>query len=197
MSEEEVDQGRRRMLTVASAVTGGVGVAALAAPFVLSFKPSARARAVGAPVKVDISKVEMGSLLRVEWRGKPVFILRRSPAALATLPKVTEQLRDPESKKSIQPEFAQNDTRSLDPELVVLLGVCTHLGCAPAYLPEVGTPGADDELVAFLCACHGSKFDVSGRVFKAVPAESNLEVPPYRELGDGWLLIGDTSGAVA
>jgi len=193
MSDGEVDQGRRRLLTVATVVTGGVGVAAMAAPFVLSFKPSARAKAVGAPVKVDLSKLEMGSMISVEWRGKPVYLLRRSQQALSTLNRVTDQLRDPDStdSKSIQPKYAQNETRSADPELLVLIGVCTHLGCAPAYKPQVGTPGVSDELVGFFCACHGSKFDISGRVFKGVPAAANLAVPPYRPLEDGWLLIGE------
>lgn len=196
MSDDEVDHVRRHVLTVATAITGGAGLAALAAPFVMSFKPSARAKAVGAPVKVDISKLEMGGLLRVEWRGKPVYIVRRSQKALDTLDRVTPNLRDPDSKESVQPAFAQNEFRSIDPDLLVLLGVCTHLGCAPAFHPQVGTPGAQDELVGFLCACHGSKFDISGRVYKAVPAVANLEVPPYRKIGDGWLLIGDDSGVV-
>lgn len=194
MSDGEVDLGRRRLLTVATSVTAGVGAAALAAPFVLSFKPSARAKAVGAPVKVDVTKLEMGGLLRVEWRGKPVYIVRRSEQALETLPKVTSDLFDPDSDQSDQPNYAKNATRSRDPELLVLLGVCTHLGCAPEYRPEVGSPGADKELVGFLCACHGSEFDISGRVFKAMPAAANLEVPPYRSIEDGWLLIGDDGG---
>ncbi len=194
MSDGEVDLGRRRLLTVATSVTAGIGAAALAAPFVMSFKPSARAKAVGAPVKVDISKLEMGSMLRVEWRGKPVYIVRRSAQALDTLSRVTVELFDPDSDKSEQPAYAKNATRSRDPELLVMLGVCTHLGCAPEFLPEVGSPGADKELVGFLCACHGSMFDISGRVFKAMPAAANLPVPPYRSTGDGWLLIGDDGG---
>ena len=194
MSDGEVDLGRRRLLTVATAVTAGVGAAALAAPFVMSFKPSARAKAVGAPVKVDISKLEMGGMLRVEWRGKPVYIVRRSAQALDTLSRVTGELFDPDSDKSDQPAYAKNSTRSRDPELLVLLGVCTHLGCAPEFMPEVGSPGADKELVGFLCACHGSMFDISGRVFKAMPAAANLEVPPYRSISGDWLLIGDDGG---
>lgn len=194
MSDGEVDLGRRRLLTVATAVTAGVGAAALAAPFVMSFKPSARAKAIGAPVKVDVSKLEMGAMLRVEWRGKPVYIVRRSAQALDTLSRVTSELFDPESDQSDQPEYAKNPTRSRDPELLVMLGVCTHLGCAPEFRPEVGTPGADKELVGFLCACHGSMFDIAGRVFKAMPAAANLPVPPYRTIEDGWLLIGDDGG---
>ena len=196
MSDGEVDMGRRRLLTVATSVTAGMGAAALAAPFVLSFKPSARAKAVGAPVKVDISKLELGGLLRVEWRGKPVYIVRRSAQALNTLSRVTPELHDPDSNESDQPAYAKNATRSRDPELLVLLGVCTHLGCAPEFRPEVGSPGIDKELVGFLCACHGSMFDISGRVFKAMPAAANLEIPPYRSLTDGWLLIGDDGGEV-
>ncbi len=194
MSDGEVDLGRRRLLTVATAVTAGVGAAALATPFVMSFKPSARAKAVGAPVKVDISKLEMGGMLRVEWRGKPVYIVRRSAQALDTLNKVTPELHDPDSDQSDQPDYAKNEMRSRDPELLVLLGVCTHLGCAPEFRPQVGSPGADKELVGFLCACHGSMFDIAGRVFKAMPAAANLEVPPYRSIDDGWLLIGADGG---
>ncbi|MFK8030251.1 MAG: ubiquinol-cytochrome c reductase iron-sulfur subunit [Gammaproteobacteria bacterium] len=194
MSDGEVDLGRRRLLTVATSVTAGIGAAALAAPFVMSFKPSARAKAVGAPVKVDLSKLELGAMLRVEWRGKPVYIIRRSEQALSTLSRVTGELHDPGSEQSDQPDYAKNDTRSRDPELLVLLGVCTHLGCAPEFRPEVGSPGADKELVGFLCACHGSMFDIAGRVFKAMPAAANLEVPPYRSLDDGWLLVGDDGG---
>ncbi len=197
MSDEEVDLGRRRLLTVATAVTGVVGVVALAAPFVMSFKPSARARAVGAPVKVNISRLEMGSMMSVIWRGKVVYLVRRSQQALATLSKVTAKLDDPDSLKSKQPDYATNAERSKNGELLVLVGVCTHLGCAPAFMPEVGVPGSENELVGFLCACHGSHFDISGRVFKAQPAGTNLEVPPYRTLGDGWLLIGDDAGADA
>ncbi len=197
MSDGEVDLGRRRLLTVATSVTAGIGAAALAAPFVMSFKPSARAKAVGAPVKVDISKLEMGSMLRVEWRGKPVYIVRRTAQALDTLSRVTSELYDPESDQSDQPAYAKNVARSRDPELLVMLGVCTHLGCAPEFLPEVGSPGADNkDLVGFLCACHGSKFDIAGRVFKAMPAAANLPVPPYRSIGDGWLLIGADGGVV-
>lgn len=195
MSDGEVDLGRRRLLTVATAVTGGVGAAALAAPFVMSFKPSARAKAVGAPVKVNIERLEIGSLMRIMWRGKVVYLVKRSEEAMATLARVTPKLDDPDSTKSKQPTYAQNAERSKEGELLVLVAVCTHLGCAPAYRPEVGAPGADQELVGFLCACHGSHFDISGRVFKAQPAATNLEVPPYRMLGDGWLLIGDDTGA--
>ena len=182
---------RRHFLTVATAVTGGVGAIATAVPFVVSFRPSARAQALGAPVEVDVSKIEVGALLKVEWRGRAVYIVRRSPEMLATLKKDAGMLRDPESMESIQPSYAQNEYRSLRPEFLVMEGVCTHLGCAPAPRFEVGPadlgptwPGG------FYCPCHGSKFDLAGRVMTGVPAPTNLTVPPYRFVNDSTIQIG-------
>jgi ubiquinol-cytochrome c reductase iron-sulfur subunit len=182
---------RRHFLTVATAVTGGAGAIATAVPFVLSFRPSARAQALGAPVEVDVSKIELGALLRVEWRGRLIYILRRSPEMLEALKKDVELLRDPTSQDSKQPNYAQNDYRSIRPEFLVMEGVCTHLGCAPAPRFQVAPadlgptwPGG------FYCPCHGSKFDLAGRVFTGVPAPTNLAVPPYRFVNDSTIQIG-------
>jgi ubiquinol-cytochrome c reductase iron-sulfur subunit len=187
---------RRHFLTVATAVTGGAGAIATAIPFVASFKPSARAQALGAPVTVDISKLENGALLRVEWRGRVIYVLRRTQEMLATLGSDTAQLRDPASEDlDQQPGYARNEHRSIKPEVLVVEGVCTHFGCAPAPRFEVGPAdlGADWP-GGFFCPCHGSKFDLAGRVFSGVPAPTNLIVPPHRYLNESTLLIGADSG---
>lgn len=187
---------RRHFLTVATAVTGGVGLAAAAVPFVSSFRPSARAQALGAPVEVDVSKLEPGALLKVEWRGRPIYILHRTDAMLGTLDEDESQLADPGSEESNQPNYAQNQYRSVRPSILVAEGVCTHLGCAPLPRFEVGPAdlGADWP-GGFYCPCHGSKFDLAGRVFAGVPAPTNLTVPPYRYINEGTILIGaDTAG---
>jgi ubiquinol-cytochrome c reductase iron-sulfur subunit len=192
---ESTGFSRRHFLTVATAVTGGVGVVAAAVPFVASFQPSARAQALGAPVQQDVSKIEPGALLRVEWRGRPVYLLHRTEHMLMQLEKAAPLLRDPKSEESIQPEYAMNEYRSIRPDLLVLVGVCTHLGCAPQPRFEVGPADlGPDWPGGFLCPCHGSKFDLAGRVFRDVPAPTNLTVPPYRYLNDSTILIGsDTS----
>ena len=196
---EQIDASRRHFLLVATTVTGIAGAALTAVPFLASWKPSARAQALGAPVDADISKLEMGAILKVNWRGQAIYIVRRTPEMLATLksPEVTGNLRDPESKEEQQPKSAQNENRSLKPEVLVLIGVCTHLGCAPMNRfqpqdPELGAswPGG------FYCPCHGSKFDLAGRVFKDVPAPLNLKVPPYRFINDGVIQIGADAEAV-
>jgi len=190
---EQVDTGRRHFLTVATIATGAVGAAFVAVPFLASWKPSARAKAMGAPVEVDISKLEPGALVKVEWRGKAIYVVNRTPQMLAQLDGVDASLRDPDSNESDQPEFAKNPARALKPEYLVVVGVCTHLGCAPL---EKFTPAPADVSVSadwpggFFCPCHGSKFDMSGRVFKDVPAPTNLPVPPYRYLSDTRILIG-------
>jgi ubiquinol-cytochrome c reductase iron-sulfur subunit len=186
---------RRHFLTVATAVTGGVGLAATAVPFVSSFKPSARAQALGVPVEVDVSKIEPGALLKVEWRGKAIYILHRSEAMLNVLSRDAALLRDPESEDSVQPAYAQNEYRSIKPMFLVLEGVCTHLGCAPMPRFEVGPAdlGADWP-GGFFCPCHGSKFDLAGRVFSGVPAPTNLPVPPYRYINDNTIVIGADTG---
>jgi len=181
---------------VATAVTGGVGAILAATPFVASFKPSARAQALGAPVEVDISKLELGALLKVEWRGKPVWVLRRTEAMLGRLGDRDSDLRDPDSEESDQPSYAQNEYRSIKPEYLVVVGSCTHLGCSPMARFELGPAdlGADWP-GGFYCPCHGSKFDLAGRVWKGVPAPLNLAVPPYRFVNAGTLLIGTDTGS--
>jgi ubiquinol-cytochrome c reductase iron-sulfur subunit len=190
---EKVDGGRRHFLLVATTVTGIAGAAMTAVPFLASWKPSARAQALGAPVEQDISKLEPGAMVKVNWRGQAIFIVRRSPEMMKQIedPALADKLRDPKSEQSEQPKYAQNDTRSLKPDVLVLVGVCTHLGCAPLGRFQV----QDAELGAdwpggFYCPCHGSKFDLSGRVFKDVPAPTNLKVPPYRFINDGVVQIG-------
>ena len=191
----QVDTGRRQFLTVATIATGAVGAAFAAVPFLASWKPSARAKALGAPVEVDISKVDPGAMIKVEWRGKAVYIVHRTPQMLTQLEGMAPKLRDPDSKQSEQPDFARNPARALKPEYLVLVGVCTHLGCAPL---DRFTPGdvtvSSDWPGGFFCPCPGSKFDLSGRVFKDVPAPTNLSVPPYRFLSDSRLLIGAETG---
>jgi ubiquinol-cytochrome c reductase iron-sulfur subunit len=188
---DEIDRGRRQLLTVATSLTGVVGVAFAAAPFLASWKPSARAKALGAPVEIDISKLEPGAMLKIVWRGKPVYVVRRTPAMMESLAAVDSLLADPHSEMSRQPEYAKNDQRARNPEYFVVLGVCTHLGCAPQNHFDKGDPEiAADWPGGFFCPCHGSKFDVSGRVFKGVPAPTNLEVPPYAFADDQHILIG-------
>lgn len=187
---------RRHFLTVATFVTGAAGAAATAVPFVASFKPSARAQALGAPVTVDISKLEPGALLRVEWRGRVIFVLRRTADMLATLAKDAGLLRDPESEEPQQPPYAQNEHRSIRPEVLVVEGVCTHFGCAPTPRFEVGPADlGPDWPGGFFCPCHGSKFDLAGRVFTGVPAPTNLLVPPHRYINDSTILIGSDTGS--
>jgi ubiquinol-cytochrome c reductase iron-sulfur subunit len=186
---------RRHFLTVATVVTGGAGAIATAVPFVASFKPSARAQALGAPVTVDISKLESGAILRVEWRGRAIYIVHRTEEMLGTLTKDVGMLRDPESEESDQPEYAKNEHRSVRPMFLVLEGVCTHLGCAPQPRFEVAPVDlGGDWPGGFYCPCHGSKFDLAGRVFAGVPAPLNLPVPPYRYINDTTILIGSDTG---
>jgi ubiquinol-cytochrome c reductase iron-sulfur subunit len=187
---------RRHFLTVATVVTGGVGAIATAVPFVASFRPSARAQALGAPVTIDISKLEPGAMTRVEWRGRAIFVVYRTEEMLDTLTKDVAILEDPESEDSVQPEYAKNPHRSVRPAFLVLEGVCTHLGCAP--MPRFEVAPADlgaDWPGGFYCPCHGSKFDLAGRVFAGVPAPTNLPVPPYRYINDSTILIGADTGA--
>jgi len=195
---EQVDLGRRRLLTTATALTGAVGVVFAATPFLASWQPSARAKALGAPIEIDVSKLEPGAMLKVEWRGKPDWVLRRTPEMLKQLDKATPFLLDPASEGSVQPTYAKNEARAAKPEYLVVLGVCTHLGCSP--LPKFA---AGDVTVSadwpggFYCPCHGSKFDLSGRVFKGVPAPANLAVPPYAFLTDSRILVGSDSAQSA
>ena len=187
MSSDDADNNRRRFLTAATVVVGAVGTAAVAVPFLGSWSPSARARTAGAPVQADISKLEPGQQIIVKWRGKPVWVVRRDKAALATLPKVEDQLRDPESKDSVQPEYATNEYRSRKPEYLIIVGICAHLGCSPTYQREITA----DFQGGFFCPCHGSKFDFAGRVYQGVPAPLNLVVPPHYYVSDGVIRIGE------
>lgn len=197
-NQGKMDCGRRRLI-VATAAVGGVGAVGALVPFVSSLLPSERAKAAGAPVEVDISKLEAGQMITVEWRGKPVWIINRTQEMLDTLPKLDGQMADPKSEvKSQQPDYAANATRSIKENLLVVVGICTHLGCSPSTKFK---PGADEGMTAdwlggFLCPCHGSTFDFAGRVFKAKPAPTNLEVPPHVYLTDTRILVGeDKKGA--
>lgn len=197
MAQDEIDKSRRRFLVRATSIVGGVGAAFTAYPFMSSWWPSAKAEAAGAPVEVDIGKLEMGQQITVEWRGKPVWIIRRSQDIIDGLPKLDAKLRDPKSLVDQQPDYATNEWRSVNPEYLVLIGICTHLGCSPKYRPGMGELGADWP-GGFFCPCHGSTFDMAGRVFQGVPAPINLQVPPYKFVNDHTLIIGaDDTGAAA
>lgn len=192
MSSNGVDVGKRRFLTLTGVAAGGVGAAAAAWPFLASLAPSERAKALGAPVTVDISKLQEGQLLITTWRGSPVWIVRRSAEMLNNLKAVEGQLRDPESQEEQQPVYAQNEFRSVNPEILVMIGRCTHLGCSPSYRPDY--PAQDlgaDWKGGFFCPCHGSKFDLAGRVYKSVPAPLNMPVPPHRYEGDSTIVVGE------
>ncbi|MBM4195995.1 MAG: ubiquinol-cytochrome c reductase iron-sulfur subunit [Gammaproteobacteria bacterium] len=197
---DEANLSRRHFLTVATSVAGGVGVVITATPFVASFKPSARAQALGGPVQVDIGKLEEGAMVRVVWRGRPVWVLRRSADMVARLKAMPDSLfKDAASEISLQPAFAKNQVRALKDDVLVVEGVCTHLGCAPTERfapadPELGADWAG----GFYCPCHGSRFDLAGRVLAGTsPAPTNLPVPPYRFVGDNLVLIGEDTGGAA
>ncbi len=197
MSNDGVNTGRRRFLTAATSVVGAAGVVGVATPFVGSWNPSAKAKAAGAPVKADISKLEPGQMVVVEWRGKPVYVLRRTQKQVEELAAVESYLKDPASAGADQPEYIDGAARAIRPEFLVLVGLCTHLGCAPKHRPEVGVPdlGGDAWVGGFFCPCHGSRFDLSGRVYAGSPASQNLVVPPYSYEGDNILVIGIDQGA--
>ena len=196
MTEEPGNSRRRRFLTAITSILGLAGAGTLAASFVASMRPSARARAAGAPVEVDISRLRERQMLVVAWRGKPVWIMRRSQQMLDDLGTLRQVLVDPDSEIAQQPVYAQNEFRSIRAEILVVLGVCTHLGCAPTKNFERGTASglSEDWLGGFFCPCHGSKFDLAGRVYKNVPAPTNLEVPPHSFLSDSRILIGTGRG---
>ena len=194
MTEDDLDRNRRHFLTVATVATGAVGAVMAAVPFISSLQPSARAQALGAPVEVPLASMQPGELVRVIWRGKLVFVLRRTEAMLEKLQQHDDSLRDPNSEVADQqPEYAANATRSVKPEYLVVEGSCTHLGCAPLQDFEVRPAEGWDG--GFFCPCHGSKFDLAGRVFKGVPAPTNLRVPPHRFVRDDLILIGQDTGA--
>lgn len=193
MSNGEVNTTRRRFLTAATSVVGAAGAVGVAVPFVGSWNPSAKAKAAGAPVKFDISRLEPGEMKVVEWRGKPVYVVRRTPETVDALAGMADSLKDPESANADQqPGYVNLATRAIKDELLVLVGLCTHLGCAPKYRPEVGAAdlGGESWKGGFFCPCHGSKFDLAGRVFKGVPASANLAVPPYSFESDSVIVIG-------
>jgi ubiquinol-cytochrome c reductase iron-sulfur subunit len=194
---QKVDTGKRKFLIAATSAVGGVAAAGVAIPLVMSMLPSARAKAAGAPVEVDISKIEPGMLLTVEWRGKPVWIVNRTQEMLDMLPKHDAQLADPKSEMPQQPEYCKNATRSIKPEYLVAVGICTHLGCSPTFRKDVGAADlGSDWPGGFFCPCHGSRFDLAARVFSGVPAPTNLVIPPHQYLGDAKILIGvDAKGA--
>jgi ubiquinol-cytochrome c reductase iron-sulfur subunit len=194
MANEVVDHGRRRFLTATTAVVGGIGIVSAAVPFIKSWEPSARARAAGAPVTQSLAKIEAGQMLTVSWRSLPVFVLNRTPAQLATLPQVDARLVDPKSDGASagqQPKYAQNEARSIKPEWLVIVGICTHLGCVPDFVPEIKPEPFDPEWKGgFYCPCHKSRYDLAGRVYAGVPAPKNLPVPPYHFIDDSTIQIG-------
>ncbi|MCH8499698.1 MAG: ubiquinol-cytochrome c reductase iron-sulfur subunit [Marinobacter sp.] len=191
MSNGDVSQSRRRFLVGATSVVGGVGVIGAAVPFVSSWQPSARAQAAGAPVTVNIDKLEPGQQITVEWRGRPVWIVRRTAEMLEGIESLTDRLRDPESRNASQPPYIEGVFRSLRPEIAVLVGICTHLGCSPEYRPEVAPADLGPAWVGgFFCACHGSRYDLAGRVYSNQPAPANLEIPPHRFDSDNVITIG-------
>ena len=191
MSNDGVNAGRRRFLGAATSVVGAAGAVGAAVPFVGSWFPSAKAKAAGAPVKVNISKVEPGQQIVAEWRGQPVFIMNRTSEMLSGLETLVPELADPDSKDSVQPTYVNPETRSIKPELLVLVGLCTHLGCSPTIRPEVAPAdlGAD-WIGGYFCPCHGSKYDLAGRVYKGQPAPLNLPVPPYSYESDDVVVVG-------
>lgn len=191
MTAPSADWRRRRLLLSATTTVGGIATVAAAVPFVASMLPSERAKAAGAPVEADIGNIERGTLATVEWRGKPVWVLHRTDNMIATLGTQDDQLRDPRSEQPQQPDYAKNATRSIRPEYFVAIAICTHLGCVPIYAAQAGVAGLGaDWPGGFYCPCHGSKFDLAGRVFKNVPAPLNLVIPPHKYLSDSRLLIG-------
>ena len=191
MSNDGVNAGRRRFLVAATSVVGAGGGGGAAVPFVGSWLPSAKAKAAGAPVKVNIGKVEAGQQIVAEWRGQPVFIMRRTEEILANLGKIHDSMADPESKVSVQPTYVDPVNRSIKPEILVLVGICTHLGCSPSFRPEVAPADLGPEWVGgYFCPCHGSRYDLAGRVYKAQPAPLNLPVPPYSYESDDVIVVG-------
>ncbi len=191
MNNQEINHGRRRFLTFATGAAAGAAAVGVATPFVLSFFPSEKAKAAGAPVEVDISKIEPGQLVTVEWQGKPVWVLNRTAQQQKDLPTLDASLVDPQSTENQQPEYCKNELRSLKPEFFIALGICTHLGCSPTFRPDLAPADLGPQWKGgFFCPCHGSKFDLAGRVFKGVPAPTNLVIPPYKYLTDTTVMVG-------
>lgn len=194
MSNAPVNHGRRRFLTIATSVVGGVGAVGVAVPFLASWNPSEKAKQAGAAVTANISKLEPGQLIRVEWRGKPVWVVKRTPEMLETLKKVEPNLRDPASDEPQQPDYAKNQHRSKKPEIFVAVGICTHLGCSPTYKMNDFDAHVEGIASGFFCPCHGSTYDMAGRVFSGVPAPKNLMIPPYMFTDGDMLTIGADEG---
>ncbi len=192
MNNKGVDQSKRQFLTSALTVVGAVGTGFVAVPFLAQMQPSVKTEAAGAPVEIDISKIENGQLIRAEWRGKPVWVLKRTETVLETLKELDDQLADPQSNESKQPSYSKNPVRSIKPEIFIAIGLCTHLGCSPTFRPEVAPPDLGPKWKGgFFCPCHGSWFDLAGRVFRGVPAPTNLEIPPHRYITETRILIGE------
>ena len=195
MSNDGVDAGRRRFLTTATGVVGGAGAAMAAWPFLASMRPSERAKAAGAPVVAEIGNLQPGQMATFNWRGRPVWVVKRTEGMLATLPVLEPKLADPESAEPQQPDYAQNEFRSIKPDVLVMVGSCTHLGCSPSFRPEAPAPDIDSDWKGgFFCPCHGSKFDLAGRVYKGMPAPLNMVIPPYRYETDSRIVIGEDKG---
>jgi len=196
MSAEGVDLKKRRFLTAATSVVGAVGAGYVVYPFLAAWAPSEKAKAAGAPVEADISALEPGQLMRIKWRGKPVWVVHRTEKNLADLPSLDSTLADPNSEMPQQPEYCKNPARSIKPKYLVAVGICTHLGCSPTYRPEVAPADlGTDWAGGFFCPCHGSKFDLAARVYSGVPAPTNLVIPPHQYLSETQLLIGEDGGA--
>ena len=194
MNNKGVDKSKRQFLTSALTVVGAVGSGYLAVPFLAQMQPSVKAMAAGAPVEVDISKMETGQLIRVAWRGKPVWVLNRTPEVLETLKTLDAELRDPLSNDSEQPGSSKNQVRSQKPDIFVAVGLCTHLGCSPTFRPEVAPVDLGEKWKGgFFCPCHGSWFDLAGRVYRGVPAPTTLEIPPYRYASETRIIIGEAA----
>jgi ubiquinol-cytochrome c reductase iron-sulfur subunit len=192
MAEGTVNQGKRRFLIGATSVVGGIGAVGAATPFVMSFWPSERAKAAGAPVEVDIAKLEPGQKIDVEWRGKVVWVINRTKPMLESLPKLDAKLADPKSGVPHQPDYCKNAHRSIKDSVFVAIGICTHLGCSPTFRPEVAPADlGGDWLGGFFCPCHQSKFDLAGRVYAGMPAPTNLVIPPHKYLSDTRILVGE------
>lgn len=192
MSNEGVNTKRRRFLTLATSVVGAGGAVGVAVPFLASMAPSERAKALGAPVSINVGNLEDGQMMTASWRGRPIWVIKRTPEMLDTLDEVRDRLRDPDSEQPQQPPYAQNEHRSIKPEVAVMVGTCTHLGCSPTFRPEKAPADLGQNwLGGFFCACHGSRFDLAGRVFAGVPANLNLAVPPHRYVSETELLIGE------
>ena len=197
-ADDSVNSKKRRFLLGATTAMGAVGAVAAAVPFVISLWPSERAKAAGAPVEVDISKLEPGQKINVEWRGKVVWVIHRTKEMLANIPKLDGRVADPKSEVDHQPKYAKNEDRSIKPEIFVAVGICTHLGCSPTFRPEIAPADlGGDWLGGFFCPCHQSKFDLAGRVFKGVPAPTNLVIPPYQFVSDTRIRIGEDAKGVA